>query len=252
MLNAQTCCFPWLPTACNDGVMFMPKSLCKSAYSPRCHARIIADQSCRSHLLKSHLTRERTPIGKYEQISLSKVHHYLIIDIKNICKGLPLSISKKRHFESVFPRTAQHRKWLSSSFIWYICFLKVSSRLNWKFIWGLTQLTKAPLWSAPIQRLIKAASNEGSLIDTAGLASPLAGINDGSHMMRLMTGRQCQTTTTPHCGTILRLCHAARLSEFWFLGVSRMFPRSENIYSISRFYSSINSEIIRFQIEISV
>lgn len=55
---------------------------------------------------------------------------------------------------------------------------------------GLTELTKAPLWSAPIQRLIKAAFNEGSLIDTAGLASPLAGINDGSHMMRLMTGSQ--------------------------------------------------------------
>lgn len=42
--------------------------------------------------------------------------------------------------------------------------------------------------TAPMQPLIKAASNEGSLIDTAGLASPLASINCDSHMMRLMTG----------------------------------------------------------------
>lgn len=42
--------------------------------------------------------------------------------------------------------------------------------------------------TAPVQPLIKAASNEGSLIDTAGLASPLASINYDSHMMRLMTG----------------------------------------------------------------
>lgn len=42
--------------------------------------------------------------------------------------------------------------------------------------------------TAPVQPLIKAASNEGSLIDTAGLASPLTSINYDSHMMRLMTG----------------------------------------------------------------
>lgn len=186
--NPQCCCSSWLPTDCNDGVMFMPKSLCKSAYSPRCHARIIADQGCQSHLLKSHLTREWTPISKYEQISMSKVHHYLFIDINNICKAQHLSIS--RQFVSVFPRTSQHRKWLCSSFS-YVYLLSesvVSFKPNIHL--GLTELTKAPLWSAPIQWLIKAAFNEGSLIDTAGLASPLAGINDGSHMMRLMTGSQ--------------------------------------------------------------
>lgn len=41
--------------------------------------------------------------------------------------------------------------------------------------------------AAPAQPLIKAASNEGSLIDTTGLASPLTSINSDSHMMRLMT-----------------------------------------------------------------
>lgn len=42
--------------------------------------------------------------------------------------------------------------------------------------------------AAPMQPLIKAASNEGSLIDTGGLASPLTCINYDNHMMRLMTG----------------------------------------------------------------
>lgn len=42
--------------------------------------------------------------------------------------------------------------------------------------------------TAPVQPLIKVASNEGPLIDTAGLASPLTSINYDSHMMRLMTG----------------------------------------------------------------
>lgn len=41
---------------------------------------------------------------------------------------------------------------------------------------------------APVQPLIKVASNEGSLIDTRGLASPLACINYDNHMMRPMTG----------------------------------------------------------------
>jgi len=42
--------------------------------------------------------------------------------------------------------------------------------------------------TATVQPLIRTASNEGSLIDTAGLASPLVCINYDSHMMRLMTG----------------------------------------------------------------
>lgn len=42
--------------------------------------------------------------------------------------------------------------------------------------------------AAPVQPLIKDASNEGSLIDTRGLASHLTCINYDNHMMRLMTG----------------------------------------------------------------
>lgn len=55
---------------------------------------------------------------------------------------------------------------------------------------GISRVNEAAVVNntTPVQRLIKAASNEGSLIDTAGLASPLASINYDSHMMRLMTG----------------------------------------------------------------
>lgn len=73
--------------------------------------------------------------------------------------------------------------------------------------------------TAPGQWLIKAPSNEGSLIDTAGLASPLTGINCDSHMMRMMTGSQCRqaddgTSAPDHlCSLFLNNMCCARVTS---------------------------------------
>ena len=135
--------------------------------------------------------------------------------------------------KQLVPTSGTYCKSSSALYLWKCCLLSTQIHL------GLTELTKAPLWTihAPVQPLIKAASNEGSLIDTAGLASPPRQHQlwqphdeaDDRLPCRQMTGRHRQTTTAPRLWTIRRSCHTSRFVQSRSLVVCWMFTQREMI-----------------------